>query len=171
MTRVGSCGRCCTDQATGMGRARQAASVCTVDVLFALFEIYGGLLDRALISSHYLESLDAIRAVEPDVKLGWSVPRVRRDYTQSPLYIVPALIALAAMRRAIPRRAARAIAAGRIDALMAHWRLVTPRLVRAVHGAGGEIYVWTVDEGPAIRRLEELGVDGVITNDPRLFAP
>ena len=27
---------------------RQATSVCTVDVLFALFEIYGGLLDRAL---------------------------------------------------------------------------------------------------------------------------
>lgn len=27
---------------------RQAASVCTVDLLFALFEIYGGLLDRAL---------------------------------------------------------------------------------------------------------------------------
>jgi hypothetical protein len=27
---------------------REANSICTVDVLFALFEIYGGLLDRAL---------------------------------------------------------------------------------------------------------------------------
>jgi glycerophosphoryl diester phosphodiesterase len=27
-----------------------------------------------------------------------------------------------------------------------------------------------VDEAPKIRALEALGVDGVITNDPRLFA-
>ena len=27
---------------------RRSASVCTVDLLFALFEIYGGLIDRAL---------------------------------------------------------------------------------------------------------------------------
>jgi glycerophosphoryl diester phosphodiesterase len=52
---------------------------------------------------------------------------------------------------------------------MAHWRLVSPRLVRAVREAGGELYVWTVDDGPRIGRLERLGVTGVITNDPRLF--
>ena len=62
------------------------------------------------------------------------------------------------------------MAAGRCDALMAHWRLVTPRLVKAVREAGGELYVWTVDDGRRIARLEKLGVTGVITNDPRLFA-
>lgn len=35
-------------RATELGIERQAASICTVDVLFALFEIYGELLDRAL---------------------------------------------------------------------------------------------------------------------------
>ena len=54
---------------------------------------------------------------------------------------------------------------------MAHWRLVSPRLVRAVHAAGGEVYVWTVDDAARSRALEALGVDGVITNDPRLFTP
>jgi glycerophosphoryl diester phosphodiesterase len=53
---------------------------------------------------------------------------------------------------------------------MVHWRLVTPRLVRSVRNAGGELYVWTVDELPRLRQLEALGVTGVITNDPRLFA-
>ena len=53
---------------------------------------------------------------------------------------------------------------------MSHWRLVSPRLVRAIKEAGGELYVWTVDDGPRIGRLEKLGVTGVITNDPRLFA-
>jgi glycerophosphoryl diester phosphodiesterase len=52
---------------------------------------------------------------------------------------------------------------------MAHWRLVTPRLVRNVSAAGGELYVWTVDELPRLRALDALGVTGVITNDPRLF--
>ncbi len=35
-------------RAVTLAQGRQAACVCTVDVLFALFEIYGGLLDRAL---------------------------------------------------------------------------------------------------------------------------
>jgi glycerophosphoryl diester phosphodiesterase len=127
------------------------------------------LIERALISSHHLESLDRIRAAEPELKLGWSVPNVKRDYTESRLLIVPVLLLLQFAKLVLPVRAARAIRSGRCDALMAHWRFVTRRLVRAVHGAGGELYVWTVDEEPAIRRLEALGVDAVISNDPRLF--
>lgn len=129
-----------------------------------------GLLDRALISTTYPESLARVRAYAPSVRLGWSVPRARRDYTQSPLYAAPAWAALQLMRRVLPGRAAQAIRDGRCDALMAHWRLVTRPLVEAVGAAGGELYAWTVDEAPRIRALSALGVTGVITNDPRLFA-
>jgi glycerophosphoryl diester phosphodiesterase len=52
---------------------------------------------------------------------------------------------------------------------MAHWRLVSAELVRTVSAAGGELYVWTVDDAARIRALEAMGVTGVITNDPRLF--
>ena len=38
-----------------------------------------------------------------------------------------------------------------------------------VHAVGGQVYVWTVDRARRIAALEALGVDGVITNDPRLF--
>jgi glycerophosphoryl diester phosphodiesterase len=75
------------------------------------------------------------------------------------------------IRALLPRRAARMIRAGRFEAVMAHWLLVSPRLVRSVREAGGELYVWTVDDGRRIERMEALGVDGVITNDPRLFDP
>ena len=78
--------------------------------------------------------------------------------------------ALAYARAVLPGRAAAAIRSGFCNALMAHWRLVDSRLVRAVSEAGGELYVWTVDELPRIKSLERLGVTGVITNDPRLFA-
>jgi len=52
---------------------------------------------------------------------------------------------------------------------MAHWRVVSPALVRAVAEAGGELYVWTVDDAARIAKLTKMGVDGIITNDPRLF--
>jgi glycerophosphoryl diester phosphodiesterase len=127
------------------------------------------LVDRSLVSSTYPQSLARIRALEPALRLGWSVPRARRDYTQSRLYVVPALAALQVGRRILPSRAGDALRAGRCDALMVHWRLVTARLVEAIREARGELYVWTVDEAPRIRALEALGVTGVITNDPRLF--
>jgi len=52
---------------------------------------------------------------------------------------------------------------------MAHWRLITPALVRAVRSGGGELYAWTVDDAGVIATLTRLGVDAIITNDPRLF--
>jgi len=128
-----------------------------------------GLVERSLVSSTYMRSLVRIRSAEPRLRLGWSVPRARRDYTASRLFLLPALVALGVGRRILPGRAGDALRTRRCDALMVHWRLVTPRLVRAVAAAGGELYVWTVDEAPRIRALEALGVTGVITNDPRLF--
>jgi glycerophosphoryl diester phosphodiesterase len=124
---------------------------------------------RALISSTYRRSLPVLRATGTGAQVGWSVPRAKRDYTRSPLMAVPALVYLNVMRRSLPRRAAEAISSGLCDAVMAHWRLVSPALVEAIAEAGGDLYVWTVDTAPRIRALEALGVTGVITNDPRLF--
>ena len=128
-----------------------------------------GLVDRVLISTQHLESLDVIRAVAPEVRLGLSVPKLRRDPFTVPLLLPGVWAAMQGYRAALPLRAARLLRARRCDALMAHWRLVTPRLVRAVREEGGELYVWTVDEPARIRALEAMGVTGVITNDPRLF--
>jgi glycerophosphoryl diester phosphodiesterase len=129
-----------------------------------------GLVERSLVSTQYMRSLIAVRELEPALRLGWSVPRVKRDYTRSPLYAVPAYVLLARMRRRVPAVVRGHLEAGRCDAVMVHHKLVTTRLVEAVAGAGGELYVWTVDDAARIRALEAMGVTGVITNDPRLFA-
>ena len=128
-----------------------------------------GVIERSLVSSMYRHSLARVRATEPALRLGWSVPRVKRDYTQGPTKI-PAYALLALYRALLPWRAARALRAREVDALMAHWALVTPRLVRAVRDAGGELYAWTVDDPKRIAALVRLGVDGITSNDPRLFA-
>ena len=43
-------------------------------------------------------------------------------------------------------------------------RIVTPRFVDAVHAAGAQVHVWTVDDPDAMVRLFDLGVDAVVTN-------
>jgi glycerophosphoryl diester phosphodiesterase len=127
------------------------------------------LVARTLISGMFPTGLASIREAEPALRLGWSVPRVRRDYTTDMLTAIPALAMLTGYRATLPRRARTALLEGRFDAIMAHWRVVTGALVRAVEEGGGQLYVWTVDDARMIERLTAMGVDGIITNDPRLF--
>jgi glycerophosphoryl diester phosphodiesterase len=126
---------------------------------------------RAMISTMEDTSLRALRTIAPEIPLGWSIPKVRRDYLSSRWTRVPALALARYAQLVAPGRVARRIRAGEIDAVMAHWALVTPRLVQAVTAAGGQVYVWTVDDAARIVALERLGVSGVISNDPRLFGP
>ena len=129
-----------------------------------------GLAGRSLVSTMYTESLDRLGELEPGLRRGWSVPRVRRNYLKAPLHVrLPAYAMAAYMRARLPSLAAARIRSGGCEAIMSHQILVGRRLVRAVHEAGGELYVWTVDDAAKIRALEALGVDAVITNDPRLF--
>ena len=129
-----------------------------------------GLRDRALVSTQYGLSLRRLGEAAPGLRRGWSVPRVRRDYTKS-LLAPGAYALLLVLRRRLPRKAAWLIGEGGCEAVMAHWLVVTPQLVESVRGAGGQVYVWTVDDPRRIAQLEAIGVDGVITNDPRLFGP
>jgi glycerophosphoryl diester phosphodiesterase len=130
-----------------------------------------GLARRGLVSTMERVSLERIRALDPAVRLGLSVPRVRRDYLANRLTKGPALCALLYARRVLPGRLARSLARGEFEAVMAHWALVTPRFAREVLSAGGELYVWTVDDAKRIAALSGLGVTGIISNDPRLFEP
>jgi glycerophosphoryl diester phosphodiesterase len=129
-----------------------------------------GLVERSLVSTMYVESLDRLGELQPGMRRGWSVPRVRRNYLTAPLAVrVPAYAMAAYMRARMPSMASARIRSGGCEAIMAHQILASRRLVRAIQRAGGQLYVWTVDDASKIRALEALGVDGVITNDPRLF--
>ena len=130
-----------------------------------------GLAGRALISTTEDASLELLRRRHPQIPLSWSLPRMRRNPLHNPLTMLPAVAVLTYVRMALPGVAANRIRRGEIDAVTAHWRLVTPRLADAVRRAGGELYAWTVDDLERIDSLELMGVTGVISNDPRLFSP
>jgi glycerophosphoryl diester phosphodiesterase len=44
-----------------------------------------------------------------------------------------------------------------------------PALVRRVHTKGKRIHVWTVNRAEDFRKLSELGVDGIFTDDPGML--
>ncbi|MFL5859715.1 MAG: glycerophosphodiester phosphodiesterase [Solirubrobacteraceae bacterium] len=127
------------------------------------------LVKRTLVSTMETSTLRVLRAAAPELRLGLSVPKARRDYMSHPLTRSLAYAMLAYLRRVQPQRASLALRTGLADVIMAHWGVVTPRLVEAVREAGGELYVWTVDDTQRLRSLHALGVTAVITNDRDLF--
>ena len=128
-----------------------------------------GLLDRAMVSTMEVESLRKLRSMEPDLRLGWTYPKTRRDWTQYG-WASPALKAgLSAIRRRFPTILAREGPDLEIDAVWAYHPIITPKLVSVAHDMGVELIAWTVDDLARMRRLIAMGVDGICSNDPRLF--
>ncbi len=127
------------------------------------------LTRRTLVSTMEPATLRSLRQAAPELRLGLSVPKVRRNYLAHPLTRPGAQLMVAYVRRALPRRATHVLRSGLADAIMAHWSVVTPALVTAIENAGGELYVWTVDDPERLVALHRLGVSAVITNDHTLF--
>lgn len=129
-----------------------------------------GLTERAMVSTMNTETLGAIRAIEPEIRLGWTYPLVTRAYDRSRL-LRPAVIgAMAAMRARFPaelRRRAPEIGA---SAVWLYHQLATPAIVDAARDAGVELICWTVDDAARVAELRGMGVDGIVSNDPRLLA-
>jgi glycerophosphoryl diester phosphodiesterase len=117
---------------------------------------HAGLLERTLISCQVPAVLDRVRALEPRARVGISVggrlARMSRRWRDWRLHVL------------------RGLGERRWDALMAQHRLVDASLVAQVCERGSMLYAWTVNERHGIERLQALGVHGIATADPRLFA-
>lgn len=128
-----------------------------------------GLLDRAMVSTMEIDSLQKLRQIEPDLRRGWTYPKSRRDWTRV-RWAAPGLVAgIAAIRRRFPRTLAAGVELLDASAVWAYHQIVTPRLVSAAEDAGVELIAWTVDDADRMRELVQMGVHGICTNDPRLF--
>lgn len=130
------------------------------------------LLGRTMITTMEHESIKLIREhIRPgEVKLGITIPKVTRDWLSMPAIAKPIIAAgVIEHRLRQPARVAKMVESGEVEAVMAFYALISTRLINAVHDAGGELYAWTVDSAEEMARLFELGVDGIVSNDPRLF--
>ena len=103
-----------------------------------------GLTSRVIIQSFDHRSLWAIRSIDKDIRLS---ALIWPDHSAEPAD-------LAAKEANIWSPSARS---------------VTPSLVDQVHEAGMTVIPWTVNEPEDMRRLIEMGVDGLISDRPDLL--
>ncbi len=59
--------------------------------------------------------------------------------------------------------------AAQVPAVHRKISVVTPRFVETAHRYGIAVHVWTIDEATEMRRLLEMGVDGIMTDRPSLL--
>lgn len=115
-----------------------------------------GLLARTLVSCQVPTVLDRVRSLEPRVRvaisIGGRVARLSRRWRD---WRTQALCGLEHTRW---------------EGICAQHRLIDRELLESVEQRHGLLYAWTVNDRSAIASLRRLGVHGITTADPRLFA-
>lgn len=128
-----------------------------------------GLIERSMISTMELHTLGRVLALEPGLRRGWTYPKVTKDWTRRRWAKAPMAAALVGMRYRLPGFAAEKLPKFGVEAMWVYHPLISARLARICKLAGVELIAWTVDDEKRMRQLLELGVTGLVSNDPRLF--
>jgi glycerophosphoryl diester phosphodiesterase len=129
-----------------------------------------GLLERAMASTMEIGSIELMREIAPELRIGWTYPKVSRDWMRSWWGRVLAGGAMPLIRRRLPRLAAETLPRLGVQFMWVFHPLASGRLARTAEDAGIELIAWTVDDVARMRALTRIGVDGICTNDPRLFS-
>jgi glycerophosphoryl diester phosphodiesterase len=127
------------------------------------------LVERAMISTMEMHTLKRVLEIEPELRRGWTYPKVTKDWTSRPWAKPAVWAALRGMRYQLPGLAAEKLPQFGVAAMWVYHPLVSPRLARICDLAGVELIAWTVDDEARMRDLVAHGVHGIVSNDPRLF--
>lgn len=128
-----------------------------------------GLVDRTVVSSFRAATLRALHAAEPSLRLGKTYPQDRTGLTKRPIFHPPARLVVRALKRTLPSRIGTLLRAARATAAVLYWEVLTTAVVARCHARGAPVLAWTVDDPELLPWLDGLGIDGVVTNDPRIF--
>jgi glycerophosphoryl diester phosphodiesterase len=113
-------------------------------------------IERSLVASGSGEVLRRIRGLEPALKTSLTYPRGR--------FFLP-------KRLLLPFRIAGMLEEARASAATLRHPVISQAVVDRCHELGVPVLAWTVNRPAVLARLDRLGVDGVITDDPGIFPP
>jgi glycerophosphoryl diester phosphodiesterase len=130
---------------------------------------YHGLVERSIVSTFRVSSLIRLRRAEPSLARALTYPADRHGLSRRRWLAPAAETATATLRRALPPRIQWMLRRVGASAAMLHFSVVSRAAVERAHAFGASVFAWTVDDGPLLERMVAAGVDGVITNDPRIF--
>jgi glycerophosphoryl diester phosphodiesterase len=129
-----------------------------------------GLVHRCVVSGVVPANLRTVARHAPGIRIGLTYPEERLSVSRRPWLWPLVSPTLAAMRVSIPHRLQRLTARAGASAVMLQHKLVTQASVERAHALGLAVVTWTVDELDDLHRVTDAGVDGVVTNDPRIFS-
>jgi glycerophosphoryl diester phosphodiesterase len=127
------------------------------------------LVERAAASTSNVGTLQALRRLEPRLARSRTYPRGRLFFGRRRTSIPARGPVLFAMRLALPFRIAGLVEEVGASAVTLKHQVVSRAVVARCHELGVAVLVWTVNDRGLFRRLDALGVDGVISDDPRIF--
>jgi glycerophosphoryl diester phosphodiesterase len=126
------------------------------------------LVGRTVASTYALAKLQALRRLEPSLTLSRTYPPSR--LTLGGRRFVPVVGPVrTAVRLTLPFRIEGIVGAADAAAMTLDYRLVTRAAVERCHALGVAVLAWTVNDRAVFRKLDDLGIDGVISDDPRIF--
>jgi glycerophosphoryl diester phosphodiesterase len=128
-----------------------------------------GVVERTLISSFRSDTLKEVGAVERGVRLGLTYPGDPAGFAHQPWARPLVRASLAALKTSFPRRLQHLLSRAGASAAVVNAGVVSGEAVARCHALGVSVLVWTVDDPAWVPRLDAMGADGVITNDPRIF--
>lgn len=129
-----------------------------------------GVLERSWVSGFDADSLRRVAALEPDLPRSFTLPRDRFGISKRGPLAPLVRGALRTIGSSLPRRIAAVLDRARATALTLHHSVASAEAIDRAHELGAPVYVWTVDDPALAERLVRWGADGIITNDPRVFA-
>jgi glycerophosphoryl diester phosphodiesterase len=127
------------------------------------------LLERSFVSSFSLPILAAFAGIEPGLPRSFTYPEDRLGVTSSRVLGPAARPALATLRALLPRRLPRWLRVAGASAATLNWAVVTRAAIEVCHNRGVAVYAWTVNEHVLATTLVESGIDGIISDDPRII--
>ena len=128
------------------------------------------VVERSVVSTFWPQSLRALRGLEPEVARGLTYPEDRHGLITRGILAGLVRPGLAAMRSVLALRLPRMLAAASANVAVLHLQVVTDSVVDRCHALDVPVLAWTALTSEQVRRLDRLGVDGVIADDPRILA-
>jgi glycerophosphoryl diester phosphodiesterase len=128
-----------------------------------------GVLDRSWVSTFDARSLHRLAELEPDLPRSYTLPRDRFGISKRGPLAPLVRRALGSIGSSLPRRLPVLLARAKAVAATLHYSIASRAAIEAAHELDAAVYVWTVDDPRVAERLVGDGVDGIITNDPRIF--
>ena len=128
-----------------------------------------GLAERSFVSSTSVEILRAFATADRALPRSLTYPEDRHGVSGRGALAPVVRPALACLRAALPLRLPRLVRAAGARAATLNAAVVTRRAVDACHRHGVAVFVWTVNDPELAVTLVENGVDGIITDDPRIL--